>query len=194
MPTHDDRRLIAEKLRSFVTGNPANATVEAFRVLYALGLLYADDDCTCFRGCDVANLADFIEPDPCAEEIAAKECIKAANYIDWNLGHDEVVHGLRAAADDLMRKAREREAVLSNEPMRHTTNEEKAAYSSWLKNNSTELCAVDRDALLTLADTITEVRNALPCTVVDWEDTVTISRGMLDDIVSRIRKACGVNP
>ena len=191
MPTHDDRRLIAAKLRSFVTGNPANATVEAFRVLYALGLLYTDNNRTYFRGCDVISLADLIEPDPYAEEIAANECIKAANYIDWNLGHDDVVHGLRATADDLRRKARARD-ILGNEHMRHTTDEEKAVYSSWLKDNSTELFAVDRNALLALADTITKARNALPCTVIDWEDTVTISRSMLDDIANRIRKACGV--
>lgn len=108
MPTHDDRRLIAEKLRSFVTGNPANATVEAFRVLYALGLLYADDDCTCFRGCDVANLADFIEPDPCAEEIAARECRMAANWIDWNFVDCSRAYALRSRADELEAMAREK--------------------------------------------------------------------------------------
>lgn len=192
MPTHEDKRLVATKLRSFVTGSSENAMVEAYRVLYALGLLYADNDRTYFRECDVVELANLIEPDPYAEEIAANECIKAANYIDWNLGHDDVVHGLRAAADDLRRKARAREVILDNEHMRHTTDEEKAAYSSWLKDNSTELFAVDRNALLALADTITKARNVLPCTVIDWEDTVTISRSMLDDIANRIRKACGV--
>lgn len=183
---------MATKLRSFVTGSSENAMVEAYRVLYALGLLYADNDRTYFRECDVVELANLIEPDPYAEEIAANECIKAANYIDWNLGHDDVVHGLRAAADDLRRKARAREVILDNKHMRHTTDEEKAAYSSWLKANSTELFAVDRNALLALADTVAKARNAMPCTAIDWEDTVTISRSMLDDIANRIRKACGV--
>lgn len=192
MPTHEDKRLVATKLRSFVTGNSENAMVEAYRVLYALGLLYADNDRTYFRECDVVELANLIEPDPYAEEIAANECIKAANYIDWNLGHDDVVHGLKIAADDLRRKARAREVILGNEHMRHTTDEEKAAYSSWLEANSTELLAVDRNALLALADTVAKARNALPCTAIDWEDTVTISRSMLDDIANRIRKACGI--
>ena len=50
---------------------------------------------------------------------------------------------------------------------------------------------VDREALLKLADEITEVRDALPCEVVNWDYKVTISREMLDNIVNRIREACG---
>lgn len=50
----------------------------------------------------------------------------------------------------------------------------------------------DRDALLKLADTITEARNALPYKTVHWTDVVTINRSMLDDIACRIREACGV--
>lgn len=108
MPTHDDRRLIAAKLRSFVTGDPANATVETFRVLYALGLLYTDNDRTYFRGCDVISLADLIEPDPYAEEIAARECRMAANWIDWNLVDCSRAYALRSRADELEAIAREK--------------------------------------------------------------------------------------
>lgn len=108
MLTHEDKRLVATKLRSFVTGNSENAMVEAYRVLYALGLLYADNDRTYFRECDVISLADLIEPDPYAEEIAARECRMAANWIDWNLVDCSRAYALRSRADELEAIAREK--------------------------------------------------------------------------------------
>ena len=54
-----------------------------------------------------------------------------------------------------------------------------------------KLTGIDRGALLALASTIIEARNALPYKTVDWTDVVTISRSMLDDIARRIREACG---
>lgn len=62
MPTDDERREVALRLRSFVTDDSMYATVDASNVLYVLGLHYADIDRIYFCGYDVARLADLIEP------------------------------------------------------------------------------------------------------------------------------------
>lgn len=62
MPTDAERREVARRLRSFVTDDSMNATVDASHVLYVLGLPYADIDRDYFCGYDVARLADLIEP------------------------------------------------------------------------------------------------------------------------------------
>ena len=61
--TDDERRLVAERLRSFVTDDSVYADVDACRVLYSIGLYYKDIDRIYFSGFDVARLADLIEPD-----------------------------------------------------------------------------------------------------------------------------------
>ena len=60
--TDDERREVAERLRSFVTDNSVYADVDACHVLYSIGLYYKDIDRIYFSGIDVARLADLIEP------------------------------------------------------------------------------------------------------------------------------------
>lgn len=62
MPTDDERREVARRLRSFVTDDSMNATVDVSHVLYVLGLHYADVDRIYFCGYDAARLAELIEP------------------------------------------------------------------------------------------------------------------------------------
>lgn len=62
MTTDSERREVARRLRSFVTDDSMNATVDASNVLYVLGLHYADIDRIYFCGYDVARLADLVEP------------------------------------------------------------------------------------------------------------------------------------
>ena len=60
--TDDERRRVAERLRSFVTDDSVYADVDACHVLHSIGLYYKDIDRICFSGFDVARLADLIEP------------------------------------------------------------------------------------------------------------------------------------
>ena len=62
MATDDERRRVAERLRSFVTDDSVYADVDACRVLHSIGLYYKDIDRIYFSGFDVAHLADLIEP------------------------------------------------------------------------------------------------------------------------------------
>ena len=62
MPTDEERREVARRLRSFVTDDSVYADVDACRVLYSIGLYYKDIDRIYFSGFDVARLADLIEP------------------------------------------------------------------------------------------------------------------------------------
>ena len=62
MATDDERREVAERLRSFVTDDSVYADVDACRVLHGIGLYYKDIDRIYFSGFDVARLADLIEP------------------------------------------------------------------------------------------------------------------------------------
>lgn len=62
MPTDNDRREVARKMRSFVTDDSVYADVDACRVLHSIGLYYKDIDRIYFSGFDVARLADLIEP------------------------------------------------------------------------------------------------------------------------------------
>lgn len=64
MVTDDERREVAERLRSFVTDDSVYADVDAGRVLHGIGLYYKDIDRIYFSGFDVARLADLIEPQP----------------------------------------------------------------------------------------------------------------------------------
>ena len=66
MVTDDERREVAERLRSFVTDDSVYADVDACLVLHSIGLYYKDIDRIYFSGFDVARLADLIDPD-CAE-------------------------------------------------------------------------------------------------------------------------------
>ena len=63
MVTDDERREVAERLRSFVTDDSVYADVDACRVLHGIGLYYKDIDRIYFSGFDVARLADLIDPD-----------------------------------------------------------------------------------------------------------------------------------
>ena len=60
--TDDERREVAERLRSFVTDDSVYADVDACRVLHSIGLYYKDIDRIYFSGFDVARLADLIDP------------------------------------------------------------------------------------------------------------------------------------
>ena len=60
--TDNERREVAERLRSFVTDDSVYADVDACRVLHSIGLYYKDIDRIYFSGFDVARLADLIEP------------------------------------------------------------------------------------------------------------------------------------
>ena len=59
----DERREVAERLRSFVTDDSVYADVDACLVLHSIGLYYKDIDRIYFSGFDVARLADLIDPD-----------------------------------------------------------------------------------------------------------------------------------
>ena len=63
MVTDEERREVAERLRSFVTDDSVYADVDACRVLHSIGLYYKDIDRIYFSGFDVARLADLIDPD-----------------------------------------------------------------------------------------------------------------------------------
>ena len=62
MATDDERREVAERLRSFVTDDSVYADVDACRVLHGIGLYYKDIDRIYFSGFDIARLADLIDP------------------------------------------------------------------------------------------------------------------------------------
>ena len=62
MATDDERREVAERLRSLVTDDSVYADVEACCVLHRIGLYYKDIDRIYFSGFDVARLADLIDP------------------------------------------------------------------------------------------------------------------------------------
>ena len=78
MATDDERRRVAERLRSFVTDDSVYADVDACRVLHSIGLYYKDIDRIYFSGFDVAHLADLIEP----------SCDAAATHTDATATRD----------------------------------------------------------------------------------------------------------
>ena len=63
MAIDDERREVAQRLRSFVTDDSVYADIDACRVLHSIGLYYKDIDRIYFSGFDVARLADLIDPD-----------------------------------------------------------------------------------------------------------------------------------
>lgn len=82
MATNDERRRVAERLRCLAEDGSAYATVDALHVLSTIGLYYADIDRIYFRGCDVKDLADLIEPDTASDTTKTVEdttkCDRAA--------------------------------------------------------------------------------------------------------------------
>lgn len=112
------------------------------------------------------RLADLIEPDPCAEEIAAREYRSAADTIDWETGDTSRVQALRGRARELEAMSRERDAD------RRVTDASPTPGASQ---------TVNRDALLALADDMdhTDVE-------VGWTDDA------MPHFARRIREALGV--
>lgn len=62
MVSDDERREVAARLRSFMTDNSMNATVDVSHVPYTLRLYYVNVDCIYFCEYDAARLADLIDP------------------------------------------------------------------------------------------------------------------------------------
>lgn len=89
MISDDERREVARRLRSLVTDDSVNATVDASYVLHVLGLYYADIDRIYFCGYDVARLADLIEPtdgfDLDTVQRVCFECMEGCDEPEWTL-------------------------------------------------------------------------------------------------------------
>lgn len=87
--TDDERRRVAEKLRSFVMDDSVYATVDACCVLHSIGLYYKDIDRIYFSGFDVARLADLIEPtdgfDLDTVQRVCFECMEGCDEPEWTL-------------------------------------------------------------------------------------------------------------
>lgn len=102
MVANDDRRRVARALRHY-----AHTDIDG-------GLLPSLKDAAEVAGGTwrtlFLRLADLVEPDPCAEEIAAREYRSAADTIDWETGDTPRVRALRARARELEAMARERDA------------------------------------------------------------------------------------
>lgn len=95
MPTDDERRAVARRLRSFVTDDSVYADVDACRVLHSIGLYYKDIDRIYFSGFDVARLADLIEP-------FGHECVPGECPINVRHDNDRIDRdALLALADKL---------------------------------------------------------------------------------------------
>lgn len=132
--TNGERRRVAAALRRLAGGYVAIGEVEE-----VLGLSSPSRDVDLesdARG--LHRLADLIEPDPRAEEIAAKAYRAAADHIDWELGDTPCVMKLRARAKELEEMARERDAAAENPVLAPKCSE------------ATPKC--DRKALLALAE------------------------------------------
>ena len=167
MITDEERRRVAARLRELgkLVYSPDN-TYEL--MAYALGV----DD---FDGTDemFARIADLIEPDPRAEEIAAKAYRAAADYIDWNIpDSEERVRRLRERAEELEAMARER-----------------GPYDYDTTKTAADTTKCDREALLALAD---EMERAAPDYSL-WEVCEGTERNITDEVADfarRIREAC----
>lgn len=73
MATDDERREVARRLICLAEDGSAYATVDAMHVLHTIGLYYADIDRLYFRGCDVKDLADLIDPDTTTDTTKSPE-------------------------------------------------------------------------------------------------------------------------
>ena len=105
MPTNDERREVARRLRSFVTDDSMHATVDASNVLYVLGLHYADIDRIYFCGYEVARLADLVEPSEPKVRCVAE--VKVDGERLERLAHDAAVELTGIDRDALMELAYE---------------------------------------------------------------------------------------
>lgn len=103
MPTDDERREVALRLRSFVTDDSMYATVDASNVLYVLGLHYADIDRIYFCGYDVARLADLVEPSEPKVRCVAE--VKVDGERLERLAHDVAVEMTGIDRDALLKVA-----------------------------------------------------------------------------------------
>ena len=108
MATDDERREVAERLRSFVTDDSVYADVDACHVLYTIGLYYKAIDRIYFSGIDVARLADLIDPD-C--EDGRYEGVRTARPVDRD--------ALLALADEMERKASNWDVTQGDVPLVH---------------------------------------------------------------------------
>ena len=122
--------------------------------------------------CGLHHLADRIDPDPRAEEIAAKAYRAAADYIDWELGDTPRVQKLREQAEELEAMAREREP-----------------YDSDTTKPASDTTKCDRAALLALADRLEK------SAAYDYKGEDLVSTWYLADVLRdaamEIRDACG---
>ena len=158
MATNEERKRVAEALRHY-----AHTDIDG-------GLLPSLKDAAEVAGGTwrtlFLRLADLIEPEPCAEEIAAAEYRRAADTIDWETGDTPRVQALRERARELEAAASARDASPApgaSQP-------------------------VDRDALLELADVMEGKADDFDATV---GDVPVVRAGYLTAYAERIREACG---
>ena len=166
MITSEERRRVAQNLRGgFDIVGDAGGRFWLNGTLFGLDISARSEES--IRG-GLYHLADFIEPDPRAEEIAAKAYRAAADYIDWELGDTPRVAKLREQAEELEAMARERW------PYDYDTTKTAA--------DTTEC---DRGALLALADEMDDEAEYMNSLEYNYDFLIGYSR--------RIREALGVD-
>lgn len=171
MITSEERRRVAEALRGgFDIVSDAGGRFWLNGTLFGLDISARSEERV--RG-GLYHLADFIEPDPRAEEIAARAYRAAADYIDWELGDTPRVAKLRERAEELEAMARE-----------HDTTKSAA---------DTTKC--DREALLDLAETLGREAEAMRSSAGDGDQmTMRLMRKVADTfslVAETVRSACG---
>lgn len=191
MATDDERRRVAERLRdltSNVYGLRKSYESEGFSIL-------CDDQADYYQICHAVS--GYLPPEhmhPCDyEELHARladiiepplQCPYYDSSRHYCSVHDlDIDHDARHRLSDLIEPA----PTSSDTTVTHTDTTATRDTSQSCRDT----VACDREALLALADTIEEARDALPYKTVDWTDVVTINRSMLGDIARRVREACG---
>ena len=215
MVSDDERREVAERLRSFVTDDSVYADVDACHVLHSIGLYYKDIDRIYFSGFDVARLADLIEPQPITGDTSD-------GYHTFNELYDhraKLFSVIVRCFKDRAWKSKLHHDGTMYEGMFIVgieTSQGQATYHYdidpyWDMFDCKELArapewdghtpeqaisriaslrpSCDRDALLVLAEDVTEA--AAMATAVDASKGAEMLADMLLDIARGIREACG---
>lgn len=171
MVTDEERRRVAQNLRGgFDIVGDAGGRLWLNGTLFGLDISSRSEER--IRS-GLYHLAGFIEPDPRAEEIAAKAYRAAADYIDWNIpDSEERVRKLREQAEELEAMAREREL-----------------YDSDTTKPAADTTKCDRAALLAIADEMLSVSIGI-----NGADSIRHLEAayIVQGYARCIREACGV--